>query len=44
VVLPPDGRVRIESEISGAPDEAERLGKELADQLRSRGAEELLNE
>ena len=44
VVLPPDGSQRIEAEITGPMEEAESLGKLLADQLRERGAEELLKE
>ena len=44
VVLPPDGSQRIEAEIAGAMEEAESLGQTLANQLRERGAEELLKE
>jgi hydroxymethylbilane synthase len=43
IVLPPDGSQRIESKIAGAVDQAEALGKALADQLCARGAGQLLN-
>jgi hydroxymethylbilane synthase len=42
VVLPPDGTKRIEAEVAGRMEQAESLGKLLADDLRSRGAAELL--
>jgi hydroxymethylbilane synthase len=42
VVLPPDGSQRVEAEITGPMDQAESLGRRVADQLRSQGAEELL--
>ena len=42
VVLPPDGSVRVEAEIAGPEQEAESLGQALADQLRARGADDLL--
>ena len=42
VVLPPDGRQRIEAEIAGPLDQAEALGQALADRLRERGAAALL--
>lgn len=42
VVLPPDGSVRVEAEVSGPMEKAESLGKELSDRLRARGAAELL--
>lgn len=42
VVLPPSGSVRIEAEIAGPMDAAESLGRALADQLRARGAADLL--
>jgi hydroxymethylbilane synthase len=42
VVLPPDGSKRIEAQISGNASQAEELGKELADELLSQGAKELL--
>lgn len=42
VVLPPDGRHRIEGSIAGSPQEAESLGATLAEQLRSLGAETFL--
>jgi hydroxymethylbilane synthase len=44
VVLPPDGSQRVEAEIVGPMEQAESLGLALADQLRSRGAAELLKE
>ncbi len=44
VVLPPDGSVRVEAEIAGPMVEAEAMGQNLADQLRARGAGELLKE
>ena len=44
VVLPPDGSQRVEAEIAGPMEQAESLGQALADQLRGRGAEELLKE
>lgn len=42
VVLPPDGSQRVEAVIAGSMAEAEVLGQRLADQLRQRGAAELL--
>ncbi|MBI3823155.1 MAG: hydroxymethylbilane synthase [Planctomycetes bacterium] len=42
VVLPPDGTQRVEAEIAGPMEQAELLGQGLAQQLRERGAEELL--
>jgi hydroxymethylbilane synthase len=42
VVLPPDGRRRVEAEIAGPMEQAESLGQALADRLRERGADELL--
>ena len=42
VVLPPDGHQRIESMIAGPMADAETLGQALADELRKRGAAELL--
>jgi hydroxymethylbilane synthase len=44
VVLPPDGSQRVEAEIAGPMEQAESLGLALADQLRGRGAAELLKE
>ena len=42
VVLPPDGRVRVEDECTGPLKAAESLGHSLAQHLRARGADELL--
>jgi hydroxymethylbilane synthase len=42
VVLPVDGRLRIEASIAGPLDQAESLGTALAADLRARGAEALL--
>lgn len=42
VVLPPDGRQRIEAEVAGPMDQAESLGQTLAMELRKRGADGLL--
>ncbi len=42
VVLPPDGSLRIEATALGPQAEAEALGQRLADELRMRGATELL--
>jgi hydroxymethylbilane synthase len=42
VVLPPDGTQRVEAEIKGPMENAETLGRSVADQLRSLGADELL--
>lgn len=42
-VLPPDGTQRIADEMSGPADEAESLGRRLADALLARGARELLS-
>ncbi len=42
VVLPPDGSVRVEAETSGAMLDAESIGQSVANELRSRGAEDLL--
>lgn len=42
VVLPPNGSVRVEAESSGAMQDAEALGQTVANELRGRGAEELL--
>jgi hydroxymethylbilane synthase len=44
VVLSPNGSQRVELEITGSMEQAEDLGKALANQLRARGAEELLKE
>jgi hydroxymethylbilane synthase len=44
VVLPPDGGRRVEAQITGPMEQAEALGQALADQLRERGAEEMLKE
>ena len=43
VVLPPDGRQRIEAEITGPMEQAEALGQAVAEELRRRGADELLS-
>jgi len=40
----PDGTSIIRADISGKPEDAEELGKVLADDLLSRGAREILNE
>ena len=40
----PDGTSIIRGDISGKPEDAEELGKVLADDLLSRGAREILNE
>ena len=42
VVLSPDGSRRIDATISGPAGDAEDLGRRLADDLRGRGAAELL--
>jgi hydroxymethylbilane synthase len=42
VVISPDGRGRVEGQVSGLADEAEVLGQRLADDLLGRGARELL--
>ncbi|MBI1830234.1 MAG: hydroxymethylbilane synthase [Planctomycetes bacterium] len=42
VVLPPDGSQRVEAEIGGPKQEADTLGEMLEDELRRRGAAELL--
>jgi hydroxymethylbilane synthase len=42
VVLPPDGSLQIQGEISGPMAQAELLGEQLAAQLRAKGADELL--
>ena len=42
VVLPPDGSQRVEADIAGPMEQAESLGQALADQLRARGAADLL--
>jgi hydroxymethylbilane synthase len=42
VVLPPDGRQRVEAVLSGLPERAEQIGQELADKLLGLGAAELL--
>jgi hydroxymethylbilane synthase len=42
VVLPPDGKRRIEAEVSGPLEEPEIMGEELAAVLLARGAAELL--
>jgi hydroxymethylbilane synthase len=42
VVLPPDGSQRIEAVTTGPMDQAEPLGRHVADLLRGKGAEELL--
>jgi hydroxymethylbilane synthase len=44
VVLPPDGSQRVEADIAAPMEQAEALGQALADQLRKRGAEEMLKE
>ena len=44
VVLPPNGSQRVEAEVAGPMAQAETLGQALADQLRARGAEEMLKE
>lgn len=41
-VLPPDGQVRIDGSITGTPDRAEDLGRQLAEDLLARGAGALL--
>jgi hydroxymethylbilane synthase len=43
-VLDPDGRQRIEGQIAGSAEEAERLGEALARDLLSRGARDLLRD
>ena len=42
-VLDPEGRRRVEAEISGAADEPETLGRRLAEQLLGQGAKTLLH-
>jgi hydroxymethylbilane synthase len=42
VVLPPDGSRRVEGEISGPLQEAERLGLQVAEELLRHGAADLL--
>lgn len=42
VVLPPEGRARVESSVTGPVADAEALGRKLADELLARGARELL--
>lgn len=44
VVLPPNGRVRVEGVLTGPVKEAEELGRQLAKDLLGRGARELLAE
>ncbi len=44
VVLPPDGSVRVEDEITGPMEQAEMLGQALAQKLRGRGAQDLLKD
>lgn len=44
VVLDLDGRQRIEAEIGGLLDDAEALGRQLAEELRGKGAATLLGE
>ncbi|MBM3994407.1 MAG: hydroxymethylbilane synthase [Planctomycetes bacterium] len=44
VVLPPNGAQRIEADVAGPMQEAEMLGKRLADELLRRGAAALLSE
>ena len=43
-VLSPDGRQRVAGEIAGSAEQAEQLGRKLADQLRAQGASEVLAE
>jgi hydroxymethylbilane synthase len=43
VVLPPDGAQRLAGVIDGPADQAEGLGRQLADQLLARGARQLLS-
>src|SRR5438132_4608714 len=43
-VLDPEGKRRIEAELTGSADIAEELGRRLATMLRSRGAGTLLEE
>ncbi len=43
VVLSTDGQQRIHTTLSGSPAAAEQLGQQLADELRSQGADELLH-
>jgi hydroxymethylbilane synthase len=43
VVLDPDGRQRVEGEVTGAPEEAELLGRRLAQRLLGEGAKALLH-
>jgi hydroxymethylbilane synthase len=42
-VLDPEGRERVEGEVTGAADEAESLGRQLAQHLLSQGANTLLH-
>ncbi|MCI0462536.1 MAG: hydroxymethylbilane synthase [Gemmataceae bacterium] len=42
VVISPDGRERVEGQVSGPAEEAETLGQRLAEELLGRGARELL--
>jgi hydroxymethylbilane synthase len=42
VVIAPDGRERVEGQLSGPAEEAETLGQRLAEDLLGRGARELL--
>ena len=41
-VAAPDGSRMVSAELRGAPGDAEALGQALADELRARGAEEIL--
>ena len=43
-VLSPDGRQRVAGEIAGSAEQAEQLGRKLADQLSAQGASEVLAE
>lgn len=44
IVASLDGKNLVKDTIAGAPEEAERLGTELAQRLRQQGAQEILNE
>ena len=44
LVLSPDGRHAVRADLTGAPDEAERLGVRVAELLLARGAREVLDE
>ena len=43
LVADPDGRTCLQDRLSGAPEEADELGKALADKLLTRGADKLLS-